>query len=259
LRPLLPDTQSENYGLDTGALLYGSTTSGREGTAALFDRLMPSLDGRHYLLAVTPSVGPQLVRIALKMRDSQRAGRVVGCAEQLALANPGVASLVAAAAHARGLLDDDLAALQHAHEVAGSSPRPLLRADIAHSLGDALARIGQRADAVAAWEAALATYDNCGATLDSAMVRDRLGAAGVRRPADHRRRPSEGWSALSESEIAVVRLVAEGGTNRDVARRLFLSPHTVDSHLRHAFRKLRVSSRVELTRIVIEMDQPPTD
>jgi DNA-binding CsgD family transcriptional regulator/predicted ATPase len=78
-------------------------------------------------------------------------------------------------------------------------------------------------------------------------------------PVDHPGRPSEGWSALSGSELAVVRLVAEGRTNREVARSLFLSPHTVDSHLRQAFRKLRVSSRVELTRIVIKMDQPPAD
>ncbi|MGZ6213749.1 MAG: ATP-binding protein [Candidatus Limnocylindria bacterium] len=259
LRPLLAEAQAQNYGLDTGALLAGSSSSGREATVARFDRVMPSLDHRHYLLAVTPSVGPQLVTVALGMGDRDRAARIVDRAEKLASANPGVVSLVAAAAHARGLLDDDIPVLQHAHEVAISSPRPLLRADIAHSLGNALAMIGQRADAVAVWQEAVATYDSCGATLDSAMVRDRLRAAGVRGAADHRRRPSEGWTALTESELAVVRLVAEGRTNREVARRLFLSPHTVDSHLRHAFRKLRVSSRVELTRIAIETDQPPAD
>ena len=46
-------------------------------------------------------------------------------------------------------------------------------------------------------------------------------------------------------------LVANGLTNREVATRLFLSPHTVDSHLRHIFRKLDINSRVDLVRLVI--------
>jgi DNA-binding CsgD family transcriptional regulator len=53
----------------------------------------------------------------------------------------------------------------------------------------------------------------------------------------------------------VVRLVADGRTNRDAADRLFLSPHTVSSHLRHAFVKLDINSRVELTRIVVAEDR----
>lgn len=43
--------------------------------------------------------------------------------------------------------------------------------------------------------------------------------------------------------------MAQGLSNREVAERLFLSPHTVSSHLRHVFAKLGVNSRVELTRL----------
>jgi NAD(P)-dependent dehydrogenase (short-subunit alcohol dehydrogenase family) len=46
----------------------------------------------------------------------------------------------------------------------------------------------------------------------------------------------------------VVRLVADGLTNREVAERLYVSPHTVNQHLRHAFGKLGINSRVALTR-----------
>jgi DNA-binding CsgD family transcriptional regulator len=56
----------------------------------------------------------------------------------------------------------------------------------------------------------------------------------------------------------VIRLVATGMRNRDVAEQLHLSPHTVDSHLRHAFRKLDVTSRVQLTRQVLAAT-PPQD
>ena len=72
-------------------------------------------------------------------------------------------------------------------------------------------------------------------------------------------RPSFGWAALTAAELGVVRLVVEGGTNREVAKELFLSPHTVDSHLRHAFRKLEVQSRVALTRVAIENERIQRD
>ena len=44
----------------------------------------------------------------------------------------------------------------------------------------------------------------------------------------------------------MVSLVAQGATNREVAERLYLSPYTVNSHLRHVFTKLGIRSRVEL-------------
>ncbi len=55
---------------------------------------------------------------------------------------------------------------------------------------------------------------------------------------------------LSDTERLVSELVAEGLTNRAIAGRLLMSPYTVDSHLRSMFRKLSISSRVELARIV---------
>jgi DNA-binding CsgD family transcriptional regulator len=66
------------------------------------------------------------------------------------------------------------------------------------------------------------------------------------------RRPAPGgWESLTGAELRVVDLVAQGMRNREVAARLHLSPHTVDSHLRHAFTKLGVTSRVQLARHAI--------
>ncbi len=65
-----------------------------------------------------------------------------------------------------------------------------------------------------------------------------------------------GWDSLTRAELRVARLVAEGLTNRAVARRLGISPHTVDTHLRHSFTKLDIGSRVELTRYVLLHDVP---
>ena len=60
------------------------------------------------------------------------------------------------------------------------------------------------------------------------------------------RRPSFGWDSLTEAELRVVELAAEGLTNRQVAERLFVSRRTVATHLEHVFQKLGFSTRVRL-------------
>ncbi|WP_103380810.1 helix-turn-helix transcriptional regulator [Pseudonocardia dioxanivorans] len=64
-------------------------------------------------------------------------------------------------------------------------------------------------------------------------------------------RATSGWAALTASERRVARLVAEGHTNRAIAERLHVSVHTVGTHLRHAFTKLDINTRVELTRVAL--------
>jgi DNA-binding CsgD family transcriptional regulator len=61
-----------------------------------------------------------------------------------------------------------------------------------------------------------------------------------------------GWSELTDSERSVAELVGRGLSNKETGRRLFLSRHTVDYHLRRVFQKLGVSSRVELARLLGE-------
>jgi DNA-binding CsgD family transcriptional regulator len=61
-----------------------------------------------------------------------------------------------------------------------------------------------------------------------------------------------GWESLTETELVVATQISRGMTNKEAAARLFVSPHTIDFHLRQLFRKLDVRSRVELTRVVLE-------
>jgi DNA-binding CsgD family transcriptional regulator len=66
------------------------------------------------------------------------------------------------------------------------------------------------------------------------------------------RLPEHDWAELTAAEIPVARLAARGESNRTIAEHLFLSPHTVDSHLRSIFGKLAIRSRIELAHLAAE-------
>ncbi|WP_447040900.1 AAA family ATPase [Streptomyces sp. DSM 118878] len=212
----------------------------------------PAADRPAYAGLVDPADAPVLVRLALRAGAHERAAQAVTLAERMAALNPGLTLLAATAAHARGLLDNDLAPLVRAVRLYEDCPRPLARASALEDAGRKLAAT-RRSEAVPYFEAALALYARAGAERDVARVRRRLRAAGVRR------RPSTAglsgaWPELTAAEIRVVRLVARGLTNQQVAEQLSLSPHTVGSHLRRAFTKLDITSRGALTRLVKKRD-----
>jgi pimeloyl-ACP methyl ester carboxylesterase/DNA-binding CsgD family transcriptional regulator len=82
-----------------------------------------------------------------------------------------------------------------------------------------------------------------------AEVSGRLGKIAAAVPTYRARRPATGWEALTDAERRVAHLVAAGLANREVAERLFLSRYTVETHLKHVFAKLGVSSRAELAAL----------
>jgi DNA-binding CsgD family transcriptional regulator/tetratricopeptide (TPR) repeat protein len=195
---------------------------------------------------------PQLVRIALAAGDRRLAADAVDSAEERARRNPGIGSIRAAAAHARGLLDADVTLLAEACRLFEAVPRPMARASALEDLGVEQLDRGESAAGVDTLGRALVGYSEAGASWDAGRVRGRLRANGVRRRLVTSTRPNTGWAALTDSELSVVHLITTGLTNRETAERLFVSPHTVNSHLRHAFTKLGVNSRLELARVVAE-------
>ncbi|MEU6410796.1 AAA family ATPase [Microbispora sp. NPDC046933] len=95
---------------------------------------------------------------------------------------------------------------------------------------------------------ALETFERYGARRWSEHARAELRAAGESvRPSGSR---SEAGRLLTAQQFQIAGLVAEGATNREVAARLFISPRTVEHHLRNIFARLGVRSRVELTRLL---------
>ena len=172
-------------------------------------------------------------------------------AQDFAERNRSVPSICGQAAHAAGLLDDDVALLRHAAEHYARSPRLLARAVVADDLASALLRRDEHDEAVELLKRTFAEYSELGARRDADRTRAQLRDLGVRvRTTSTAQRPPTGWDALTPAEQNVARLAGEGLTNRQVADRLYLSPHTVTTHLRHIFTKLGIRSRVELARLI---------
>lgn len=102
--------------------------------------------------------------------------------------------------------------------------------------------------------AAVDTYVDCEAIADARRVGRMLRGLGVARRIVAHPRARTGWDSLTDSELKVINLIAEGATNRSVAQQLHLSPHTVKTHLRNAFAKLGMTSRAQLPEL---MRRPP--
>ncbi len=79
-------------------------------------------------------------------------------------------------------------------------------------------------------------------------MRGRLRTLGLRRRVTRLAHPATGWDALTASELRVAQLAADGRTNKEIAEKLFISPHTVSAHLRHIFDKLGITSRLTLVK-----------
>jgi DNA-binding CsgD family transcriptional regulator len=189
-----------------------------------------------------------LVRIALATQDDEFAELALSNSRRRSKLNPGVLSMAATAAQVRGLLEQNQADLRAAVDLFERAPRPLELAAALEDLGAELTAT-DRESAVDALGRSLALATELGATWDARRVRSRLRELGVRRRLIAAEPETNGWAALTEAELTVARLVAEGLTNKEVADRLFVSPHTVNSHLRHVFSKLGIKSRVELARL----------
>jgi DNA-binding CsgD family transcriptional regulator len=126
--------------------------------------------------------------------------------------------------------------------------RPFNRARTQLLLGEHLRRERRRAEARPHLRSAMEDFHHLGASPWEKRAWAELRATGERA----RRRDPSTLTELTPQQNQIARLVAEGATNREVATQLFLSPRTVDYHLRNVFVKLGISSRAQLMQLPFE-------
>ena len=150
------------------------------------------------------------------------------------------------------------AQLAHASAQALDSVGNVHDAAVSRTLaGRALAQAGEPDAAAAELERTAAAFASFGSMRQHAAVEQELRRLGRR--IHHRTRAGSadelGVASLTGRELEVARLVVDRHTNAEIAAALFLSQKTVESHIRNMFRKLSVSSRVELARAVEQADR----
>jgi len=200
---------------------------------------------------------PELVRLALRV-DDRAVGRAAlqACQDEArAESRPGRAAV--AVRRCQGLLDDDPGPLREAVGYYRSVGSPVELAETLEDLAAVLARRGQQAEARTLLGEAIDRYGAVGAAWDIRRAEGRLRRHGVRRGVRGPRpaRARVGWEALTPTETRVAVLVAQGRSTPDIARELYLSRRTVQTHISHVLGKLGVRSRVEIAREALRREK----
>ncbi|MGW8651489.1 AAA family ATPase [Nocardia salmonicida] len=197
---------------------------------------------RHHVIGLRTL--PDQIEVAVRLGATDRATEALDRLTRWAQ-RAGQAWIAALAARGRALLADGSDAEQH-FVAALAVNRPFDEARTRLLYGEWLRRDKRKVDARTQLELAMDLFDRLDATPWSERARTELGALGVGTGA----RASGGpLSALTPQESQIVRLAAQGLSNREIAARLFLSHRTVGHHLYKAYPKLGVLSRGELSAL----------
>ena len=152
---------------------------------------------------------------------------------------------IAFARRMRALVDDSTDGLAATVELFANVDNRYEQARTELLLGEALRRERKRGAARIALRAAIEGFDSVGANGWGDRARAELAATG-----ETVRRDQLATNELTPQERVVARLVAQGFTNKQIAEQLFLSPNTIETHLRHIFQKADVRTRTQLAHVL---------
>ncbi len=188
-------------------------------------------------------VAPDLVEAAVRAGRPERAAAAMEAYEAWAQLS-GTPATAPRVASCRGLVAEGDEATRHLDEAAAGAGAalPFDRPRIHLLHGEHLRRLGRRVDARAGLRAAVDGFEAIGAEPWAERARGELRATG----ATARRRGPDVAATLTPQERQIATLVGQGLTNKEVAAQLYLSPRTIDAHLRNVFGKLGIASRREL-------------
>ncbi|MFI1461419.1 AAA family ATPase [Nocardia carnea] len=196
---------------------------------------------RHRDLFVAAIALPELVEAAVRCGENERAEAALAALTERTEGS-GTPWALGVGAYSRALVTGDEDAFRVAIGYLEQSPvRPYLAR--AHLLyGEWLRRRGRRRDARRELRDAHEQLTDIGMGAFADRAAGELRATGEQ----VRGRAESGIDGLTGQELHIARLVAGGATSKEVAARLFISPRTVDAHLRSIFRKLGLASRRQL-------------
>jgi DNA-binding CsgD family transcriptional regulator len=189
----------------------------------------------------------ELVEAAVRLGRTTTAAEAVRTIEEMAQVSRTTWALGISAA-TRALVSDGRAAEDLHREAIELLDRTQARMDSARARlrhGEWLRSEGRPADARERLSEAHEMLSEAGAEAFAERARRELQAAGAK----VRKRASVAPAVLTPKEVEIARLAEEGFTNPEIGARLFLSPHTVDWHLRKVFAKLGISSRKEISSV----------
>lgn len=211
----------------------------------------PALAARHFRIAISAAgesimglcVVPDLVEAAVRARIPDTVGGHLPRFEAWAIMSESPL-LLALAARMRALLstggtaDAEYRRAMHLHDQADEV---IERARTLLLYGEYLRRVPRRSEARRVLGAALEAFCRVGALAWADRARGELLATTL--IDDHE--PGH-WSGLTAQQRRIAAAVSKGATNREIASQLFLSPRTVDYHLRNVYIRLGIKSRSEL-------------
>ncbi|MFI6159064.1 AAA family ATPase [Micromonospora haikouensis] len=184
---------------------------------------------------------PELVEAAVRCGDSDTAADALGSLVDRAEAS-GTATGLGIAAYARALVTGSEEHYRAAVAHLERSPLSAYRARAHLVYGEWLRREGRRRDCREHLRTAHRLLSEAGLDAFARRAAVELRATGER----PRQRSPHTYDQLTIQELHIARLVAAGATSGEVAAQLFISPRTVDTHLRNIFRKLGINSRRQL-------------
>jgi len=188
------------------------------------------------------------VRLAARTGDLATAQSLTDQAVALAEGSE-VPHRQANALYCTGLLAHDAGGLLAAGARYEDASRPLLAAKAFEAAAAEFLRVDDRGQARDAFIRAVEVYTSLGAAADVARLRAAFRAHGIHRgPHSRHRRAVSGWDSLTDTEVKVAGLVAEGLSNPEIAAKLMLSRRTVSTHVSHILKKLGVASRTDIAR-----------
>src|SRR5262245_5870045 len=201
---------------------------------------------------VVPVVMPDKIEAAFRASRQEEARTALDGLEAW-IGTARATALQARLAACRGLLAAGEEADRHFEEALAlaEDEGPFNTARIELLYGEHLRRARRRVDARVQLRSAVEAFERLRAEPWAERARAELRATGE---TARRRDPSE-IDQLTAQERQISRLVAEGFSNKEVAAQLFLSPRTIDSHLRNVFQKLGVTSRTQLARLPLGQDE----